>query len=363
MLPAKPEKRDKQQNSGRRKRGVMVKKVNDPLLVSNDSPGLKVVKSLSVGQSGGAVGHADNLARLVAEEPTPPNAGLIANDFGELHLEYETNGQILWCEMRPHDRPSFTHSLLSDIRELQDRVRVLHADPRTDDELRPRYLVYRSAFRDIFNLGGDLRLIGTLVRSQDREGLVRYATACIEALYPNIVSLNSPLVTVSLVQGAAFGGGFEGALSNNVVIAEEGATFGLPEILFNLFPGMGAYSLISRRIGSALAERLITSGKVHTASEMHGMGLVDEIAPVGQGESKVREFVAKQQRRFSARQAIYKVRQRYHDLEFKELADITEIWVETAINLTESDLRRIDKLAKMQDARFRKSQADAERRL
>jgi DSF synthase len=340
----------------------MVKKVNDPLLVENTRRGLRVVDSLTVGQSGGpngAHGRADNLARLVVDEPGPADAGLLANDYDELHLTYEAQGQILWCEMRPRKRPSFTHSLLSDIRMLQERIRTLHADPRVDDELRPRYLVYRSAFKDIFNLGGDLELIGTLVRSKDREGLARYASACIEALYPNIVSLDLPMVTVSLVEGAAFGGGFEGALSNNVLIAEEGATFGLPEILFNLFPGMGAYSLISRRIGSTKAERLITSGKIHTAAEMHDMGIVDELAPAGQGESKVRDFVAKQQRRFNARQAIYKVRQRYHDLAFQELADITEIWVETAINLTDSDLRRIDKLATMQDARFRKSQADA----
>lgn len=340
----------------------MVKKVNDPLLVGNTRRGLKVVDALTVGQSGGpngAAGRADNLARLVVDEPGPPDAGLLANDYDELHLTYEAQGQILWCEMRPRTRPSFTHSLLSDIRMLQERIRALHADPRVDDELRPRYLVYRSAFKDIFNLGGDLQLIGRLVRSKDREGLARYASACIEALYPNIVSLDLPMVTVSLVEGAAFGGGFEGALSNNVLIAEDGATFGLPEILFNLFPGMGAYSLISRRIGSAKAERLITSGKVHTAAEMHEMGIVDELAPTGHGESKVRDFVAKQQRRFNARQAIYKVRQRYHDLAFKELADITEIWVDTAINLTASDLRRIDKLATMQDARFRKSQADA----
>lgn len=338
----------------------MDKKVNEPLLVRNTTPELKVVNSLSVGQSGGAngtSGRADNLARLVVDEPSSPDAGLLANDYSELHLEYEEQTQILWCEMRPRERPSFTHSLLNDIRLLQDRIQALHADPRVDDTLRPRYLVYRSAYRDIFNLGGDLRLIATLVRRGDRDGLAKYASACIEALYPNIVSLDSPMVTVSLVQGAAFGGGFEGALSNNVLIAEEGATFGLPEILFNLFPGMGAYSLISRRIGSTEAERLITSGKVHSASKMYEMGIVDELAPVGQGESKVREFVAGQQKRFNARQAIYKVRQRYHDLAFKELADIAEIWVETAINLSASDLRRIDKLAGMQDTRFRKSRA------
>jgi len=311
------------------------------------------------GQSGGAAsaaGSVAGLARLVVEEPLSPEADLLANDYDELEIDYQLPERILWCDMRPRQRPSFTHSLLSDIRQLQDRVRSLHADPSIDEALRPQYLVYRSALSGIFNLGGDLRLIGELVRRKDHRGLTAYAMACIEALYPNIVSLESPLVTVSLVQGAAFGGGFEGALSNNVLIAEENATFGLPEILFNLFPGMGAYSLLSRRIGSVKAERLITSGKVHTAAEMYEMGIVDELAPVGQGESKVREFVAKQQKRFNASQSIYRVRRRYHDLAFEELVDVTEIWVEAALNLSDTDLKRIDKLAKMQDTRFQRLQ-------
>jgi DSF synthase len=55
-----------------------------------------------------------------------------------------------------------------------------------------------------------------------------------------------PILTVGLVQGAALGGGFEALLSFDYVVAERDATFGLPEILFGLFPGMGAHSLLSR---------------------------------------------------------------------------------------------------------------------
>jgi len=330
-------------------------KVRDPLSIGNTAPELKVVEQTVASPSGtasGVGGRVDNLARLVANQPEPLEDGLLANDYDELQINYQKQQRILWCDMRPRERPSFTHSLLSEIQLLQERIRSLHANPGVEDEARPRYLVYRSAIKGVFNLGGDLRLISKLVRRGDRQALAKYASACIEALYPNIVSLDSSIVTVSLVQGVAFGGGFEGALSNNVLVAEEGATFGLPEILFNLFPGMGAYSLLSRRIGAAKAERLIMSGKVFTAAEMHEMGVVDVLAPAGEGEKKVREFVGKQQRRFNAYQAIYKARRRYHDLAFKELADIAEIWVDAAINLGAPDLKRIDKLADMQDKRF-----------
>ena len=64
------------------------------------------------------------------------------------------------------------------------------------------------------------------------------------------------------------GGGFEHALTNDVIIAERGSRMGLPEVLFNMFPGMGAYSFLDRKIGQKLAEEVISSGKVYSAEEM-----------------------------------------------------------------------------------------------
>jgi DSF synthase len=59
-------------------------------------------------------------------------------------------------------------------------------------------------------------------------------------MYENIIHLDRDVTTIALVQGDALGGGFETALSSNVLIAERSAKLGFPEILFNLFPGMGA---------------------------------------------------------------------------------------------------------------------------
>ena len=58
------------------------------------------------------------------------------------------------------------------------------------------------------------------------------------------------------------------ALSCDMLIAERQAKLGLPEVVFNLFPGMGAYTYLSRRIGSMKAEELIMSGRLYTAEEM-----------------------------------------------------------------------------------------------
>ena len=274
-----------------------------------------------------------------------------ADDFSELELRYEPRDQILWYFMRPRNRQSFTIGLLRDIRRLQERIRELFvaADPAQRPRL--RYLVLASASPDTFNLGGDLTLLAQLIRTQDRGQLESYARACIDVLYPNAVALDVPIITVSLVQGHALGGGFEAALSSNVIIAEETAKFGLPEVLFNLFPGMGAYSLLARRVGMVTAEKMVTSGKVMSARELCEQGVLDAVVAKGEGEKAVYELVARQNRRFNSHLAIYRTRRRYQNLTYEELKDIAAIWVDAALRLTEADLRKMDRLAGTQDRR------------
>src|SRR5260221_14556362 len=125
-----------------------------------------------------------------------------------------------------------------------------------------------------------------LIKARDRDALAHYAAMCLDNLYPRIHNYSCPtLTTISLVQGDALGGGFECALTSDVIIAEESAHMGLPEMLFNLFPGMGAYSLLSRRVGTREAERMIQSGRVMTARKLHEIGIVDVLAKDGEGEN------------------------------------------------------------------------------
>ena len=54
----------------------------------------------------------------------------------------------------------------------------------------------------------------------------------------------------------------EAAISSHMVIAEKSARFGLPEVLFNLIPGMGAYSFLTRLVGRRRAEKMILSAEM-----------------------------------------------------------------------------------------------------
>ena len=156
---------------------------------------------------------------------------------------------------------------------------------------------------------------------------------------------------MALVQGDALGGGFECALSMDMIVAERSAKLGLPEIMFNLFPGMGAYSFLSRRLDAARAEKMILSGRIYSAEELHDMGIVDILAEDGQGEEAVREYIDRHAYRLNAYRAVYQARKRVNPVTFDELRDVTDIWVEAALGLSESDLRRMARLTAAQDRR------------
>ncbi len=290
----------------------------------------------------------------LAIQPLSPPAIDLGNTahLGELDVRLDAPARILWQHMKPSGRPSFTMGLLSDMRAAQRWVETVFAEIPESGEASMRYVVMASRMPGIFNLGGDLPLFVELIRAKDRAGLRRYAHACIDVQHARAINMDTPVVSISLVQGDALGGGFECALAADVIVAEKSAKFGLPEILFNLFPGMGAYSLLGRRIGPARAEEMILSGRIYSAEELKAMDVIDMVAPDGQGEEAVYQYVEERDRSFNAHRAVYKVRRMVNPVSHRELLDITDLWVETALTLENSDLRKMERLAAAQDRRW-----------
>ncbi len=200
-------------------------------------------------------------------------------------------------------------------------------------------------------MGGNLASFTSLIRSQDEAALRSYAYRCIDILYDNYRALDLPIMTVALIQGDAIGGGFEAMLTNDIVIAERDAKFGLPEILFNLFPGMGAQSFLKRRVGDRMTRTLIEDGLSRSADELHELGLVDIVCEPGEGEAALRQLVRDRTGRFATDLALKRARQRSDVLGKGELVDIVDLWVELALELSENELRRMDCLARHQERR------------
>jgi DSF synthase len=266
--------------------------------------------------------------------------------YRHLRTRFEPQYGALWCYLAPHPRPCFNFEVLEELRRFQGNI-----ERSTDDQGKGggvRYVILASVSPGVFNFGGDLALFIRCLKENDPETLRRYAKECIDVLYAHAIGFHLPVTTISLVQGDALGGGFEAALASDILVSEKQSRFGFPEVLFNLFPGMGAYNLLQRRIGMQRTERMLLNGKLHRAEELHAEGVVDILAEDGRGENAVYEHIVRQAGQQNARQGVLRVRRKLQPLLYEELMEVKEIWVDTAMRLGRREIRLMERLVNAQ---------------
>lgn len=270
--------------------------------------------------------------------------------FDQIRLKLDKDESILWLYMKHEGKPCFSPELIKDIRDShQILVENSGYYPEGNELHRVFYQVMTSEEGRPYNLGGDLKLFLDYLENDDRKGMMDYARLCIEGLYPTAINFNADVTTIALVRDQALGGGFESVLSSSVIVAERSAKMGLPEVLFNLFPGMGAYHFLARRLPMSQVEKMILSGRIYSTEELYAMGIVDVIAEDGYGEIAVYEFIKRHKKKWNTQMGIQKVRKVYRDISFKELMQVCEIWVEAIFNLTDKDIRTMRRLVRSQD--------------
>ncbi|WP_162559042.1 crotonase/enoyl-CoA hydratase family protein [Sphingorhabdus sp. EL138] len=288
-----------------------------------------------------------------------PHRGLgydiFKQNFNEIDLRFDKTDEIFWCYMNQKSRPSYTYELGDEIQMVQDWIHTNYAMDGTHTEDPMRYFVCGSRTPGIYNLGGDLKHFADCIRRRDLGALKKYARTCVHMQYANSTGFGAPIITMALVQGDALGGGFEHALAFDILVAERSARLGLPEILFNLFPGMGAYSYLRQRLGRKETEQFILEGKLFTAEQLYEMGVIDILAEDGKGEQAIIEYTKQNRKRFHAERAVYKARRLANPVTIDELLEITEMWAETALYLDEVDVRKMERLANAQERRIARS--------
>jgi DSF synthase len=111
---------------------------------------------------------------------------------------------------------------------------------------------------------------------------------------------------------------------------------------------MGAYSLLTRRLGAKKAEEIILGGKIYEARELYQMGIVDILVPKGEGENAVYKFIRQNSKRLNGMRAMYQCRHHTHPISYEELMNITEVWVDSALRLQDRDLKMMGRLVRAQ---------------
>lgn len=167
------------------------------------------------------------------------------------------------------DRPEALNAL--DLAALRELRRCL-VEVRDRDDLRVAILT--GAGSKAFCAGADLK-----ERNSFSDADLMAQRPHFRACFTGILDL--PVPTVAAVHGFALGGGLELALSCDLLVADETAVLGLPEVTVGVIPGGGGTQLLTRRIGSSRAADLVFTGRRLDVDEAERIGLVDRKVRAG----------------------------------------------------------------------------------
>ncbi|WP_298545090.1 crotonase/enoyl-CoA hydratase family protein [uncultured Aquimarina sp.] len=267
--------------------------------------------------------------------------------FDCISIEYFKKEELLLWKIKDTGMPNFCLKGLQEFKEFCIWVQEYFSHP--DRPL--KFIVSGSEHHDVYNMGGDLSYFLDSIKTENISKLRTYAHLCIDAIYNMYTSFGLPVITIALVEGNAYGGGFECALAHDFIVAEEGVKFCLPENKFNLFPGMGAHSLLIRRVSKVDADILIRSGDTYKAKYLQTLGLVENIAQKGGAILELYRFTKMIKERFNFEYHHIQCKKMINPLSKEELLKITDLWVQACIKVNTFDLRKMEILV---NAQFRK---------
>ena len=211
-----------------------------------------------------------------------------------------------------------------------------------------RHFILTSDVPGVFNFGGDLSLFVLLIRARDVESLRMYGRRCVDLVWWMENASQLGVHTTVLVQGDTLGGGLESVMPFHKVIFERSAQAGFPEVLFNLFPGMGAWNFTIRKAGYSIANEMILSGKLYTADQLYRRRLVDMVVEDGEGEAAIEAVIQTVNPRLRGTLAALEARRLAAPVTYESLMTIVDQWTTTALRLEDRDLRLMERLARAQ---------------
>jgi enoyl-CoA hydratase/carnithine racemase len=157
---------------------------------------------------------------------------------------------------------------------LSSAVEAAIGDALDRPEVRDAACVVLTGGRRAFSAGAD---VGEL-RDMGPAAILAYYRATGD-VYERVARLPQP--TISAISGYCLGGGFELALATDLRIAEESASFALPEVGIGIVPSSGGTHRLVRLAGAARAKELILLGDRFGAQQAYGHGLVTEVVADG----------------------------------------------------------------------------------
>ncbi|MGW8378837.1 enoyl-CoA hydratase-related protein [Streptomyces sp. ODS28] len=198
---------------------------------------------------------------------TGTGTGGAQGEYGEwVRVAYDPETHVAELVL---DRPKAMNAVSTELAYcIGEACAALAADSRV------RAVVLTSTHPRAFCVGADLKERNSFT-DQELSRQRPYSRAA----YGGVLDL--PVPTIAAVHGYALGGGFELALSCDVIVADPTAVVGLPEVSVGVIPGGGGTQLLPRRVGAARAAELVFTARRVEAAEAASLGLVDQLVEEG----------------------------------------------------------------------------------
>ena len=258
------------------------------------------------------------------------------------YIRLEWNSELAALRVRTCVKPIQCYSLaaMAEIQQVFDDI--------TATQGLVRHYVMTSDVTGVFNFGGDLSLFVLLIRARDHESLRMYGRRCVDLVWWMETASEIGVHTTVLVQGDTLGGGLESVMPFHKVIFERSAQAGFPEVLFNLFPGMGAWNFTIRKSGFAVANEMILSGRLYSAEQLYRRHMVDLVVDDGDGESAIEAVLRTVNPKLRGTLCALQARRLAAPITYQSLMEIVDLWSKTAMTLSDRDLRLMERLARAQ---------------
>ncbi len=256
-----------------------------------------------------------------------------------LRIKIDEEYKILWVGIDLQDKLCYSINFLDNLSHVKDLMIYMIKKENI------KYVVAYSLNKGVWNLGGDLEFFVSCIRNNNKKALQDYAYKCIDLVYNFNSNYELNIFSTCVVQGNAFGGGFESALSGNFIIAEQSAKFSFPEVIFGTFPGMGAYSFLTKKVGFNRANDIINSNKTFSAQEIYDLGIINKVCEDGHGLATMSSMIKSGEMDKIVSNPFQNICNR---VSRQELIDIVNVWLDRAFTLNEDNLARMTKLANFQ---------------
>ncbi|HEX5425381.1 MAG TPA: enoyl-CoA hydratase/isomerase family protein [Candidatus Acidoferrales bacterium] len=189
-------------------------------------------------------------------------------------LSWDLNGGVIELIL---DRAPCNEIGTVALAELEDFIAALKSAERE-----AHALIISSARKEGFCAGADLRELYGEIQALDGKQRSRGVREFLERIHRVMNALDeTPLTTIAAVHGIAFGGGFELALTCDLIIADKMARFCFPELRLGLIPGFGGIPRLKRDVGNAAIRDLLLTGRSINAQKAQSIGLVSQVTAEG----------------------------------------------------------------------------------